>query len=67
MLDRQKLKKYACEIEGKLVRVDHGANTLKGLVNGTDPRSRLVIFRKTEDLDSGEIIAEEKFNSEELL
>ena len=67
MLDRQKWKYYACESAGKLVRIDHGAETLKGLVNAAEPRSRLVTSRKTEDLDTGEIIAEERFQDNDTL
>ena len=67
VLDRQRWKDYAHEGDGQLIRIDHGSVTLKGLINLTDPRSRLVTSRKTVDLDSGEIIAYEKFHGNEVL
>ena len=48
-----------------MARVDYGANTLKGLANQGDPRMKLIASRKTEDLDSGEIIFEETFTDDE--
>ena len=67
MLNRQRWKDYACASHGEWIRIDYGSETLKGLINAADPRSRLVTFRKTEDLDTGEVIAEEELQENATL